>query len=271
MPVSYLITGASRGIGAGFLKQLSRDPNNLIIGLVRDKVATDKKVAQELGDLPNVHIVQGDITNYEELELAVKEVSRITEGTLDYIIANAGVAGRTGNLPINILAEKREDLEKDFFYTFNTNVIGNANVINLFLPFVLKGKTKKVIAISSAHGDLDLIRDLGIEVSAPYAVSKAALNCLITMYDAHYRPEGVLFLAICPGFVDTGVLDNVSEEEKPYVEKLVASFSKHSPNPKKQSPEEAVNNVMSVVQKASIDNGDGGMFLSHLGSRTQWL
>lgn len=72
------------------------------------------------------------------------------------------------------------------------------------MPLVLKGKAKRVIALSSGHGDLDLIRDISIKVSTPYAVSKAALNALIAKYDAAYRSEGVLFLSISPGIVDTG-------------------------------------------------------------------
>ena len=36
---------------------------------MRDKAGTDKKIASELGDLKNVHIVQADLTNYDELKV----------------------------------------------------------------------------------------------------------------------------------------------------------------------------------------------------------
>lgn len=48
-------------------------------------------------------------------------------------------------------------------------------------------------------------------------------------------------------------------------------LAKHSPNWKMSTAEEAADNCMAVANKASIENGDGGMFLSHFGSRTQWV
>lgn len=38
---------------------------------------------------------------------------------------------------------------------------------------------------------------------APYAASKAALNLLIAKFSASYADEGILFLSLCPGLVDT--------------------------------------------------------------------
>jgi hypothetical protein len=63
---SYVVTGVSRGLGVSFtcplpsrsksvfyyqyefLRQRSSDPENTVIGLVRDKPATDKKLSEEL-------------------------------------------------------------------------------------------------------------------------------------------------------------------------------------------------------------------------------
>ena len=72
---------------------------------------------------------------------------------------------------------------------------------------ILKGKQKKVIAISSGHADLDLISDYEIEVNAPYTVGKAALNTAVAKFGAEYGKDGVLFMSISPGVVDTGNLD----------------------------------------------------------------
>ena len=85
---SYLITGVSRGLGVRstcslpcqsksnlhyqyeFLRQLSSDPENTVIGLVRDKSATDKKISEELKvQLSNVHILEADITDYDALKV----------------------------------------------------------------------------------------------------------------------------------------------------------------------------------------------------------
>jgi len=52
-----------------FLRYISADPANTVVGLVRDKVTTEKKVSEELGTRPNVHIIQADITDYDSLKV----------------------------------------------------------------------------------------------------------------------------------------------------------------------------------------------------------
>jgi hypothetical protein len=91
-----------------FLRQISSNPENTVVGLVRDKAATDKKIASELDNRQNIHIVQGDMTDYASLKVlgiigtsylcrigwqydqkAVEDTAEITGGALDYVIANA--------------------------------------------------------------------------------------------------------------------------------------------------------------------------------------
>lgn len=50
------------------IRQLSADPNNVIVGLARDKDATIKKVKEELGEIPNVHILRGDLDDRDSLK-----------------------------------------------------------------------------------------------------------------------------------------------------------------------------------------------------------
>lgn len=86
---SYLITGASRGIGLAFLDNISSNPNNVAIGLVRNVAASEAKVAS--WNRNNIYFVQGDLENYESLKSAAAATAKITGGSLDYLIANAGL------------------------------------------------------------------------------------------------------------------------------------------------------------------------------------
>lgn len=86
---SYVVSGVSRGLGFALLGQLSSDPENIVIGLVRDVPSTLKRVADEYGSPSNVHILHGDLEDHESLRKAAAETSRITGGSLDYLIANA--------------------------------------------------------------------------------------------------------------------------------------------------------------------------------------
>ncbi len=73
------------------------------------------------------------------------------------------------------------------------------------MPLVLKGRVKKVIAISTGFADNDLTTKYDVAIAGPYSVSKAALNTVVAKFAAQYREDGVLFMAICPGVVDTGM------------------------------------------------------------------
>ena len=97
--------------------------------------------------------------------------------------------------------DKVEELEDVSSKLFQTNVVGNIHLFNLFLPLVLKGKIKKVITISSGHADLYLINDLEIETNALYSASKAAMNVIVAKFNAQYKKDGVLFVSIIPGVV----------------------------------------------------------------------
>ncbi len=59
------------------------------MGLVRDKAVTEKRVSEELPNRQNIHVVQGDLTDYASLKKAMGHTADITGGILDYVIANA--------------------------------------------------------------------------------------------------------------------------------------------------------------------------------------
>jgi NAD(P)-dependent dehydrogenase (short-subunit alcohol dehydrogenase family) len=96
-----------------------------------------------------------------------------------------------------------EALDRDLLDCFNTNVIGNIHLFNLYVPLVLKGRVKKVIAISTGMADNDLVAKYDLDPAAPYSISKAALNAAVAKFAAQYRKDGVLFMSICPGVVAT--------------------------------------------------------------------
>jgi len=93
-----------------------------------------------------------------------------------------------------------------------TNVVGNVHLFNLFLPLILKGQQKKVIYISSGHADLDLISKYEVEQAGIYSVGKAATNTVVAKFGAEYAKDGVLFMSISPGVVDTGHLDTAKRK-----------------------------------------------------------
>ncbi|PKY06703.1 putative short chain dehydrogenase [Aspergillus campestris IBT 28561] len=269
----YVVTGVSRGIGLEFLKQLSEDPKNLIVGLVRDKVATEQKVATELGGRPNVHILHGDLANYATLKQAAADTADIVgERGVDYLVANGGLVPHLDAYgPIGALADKVEEVEAVSSQLWQTNVIGNMHLFHLFLPLVLKGHVKKVITLSTGMADLDLINNCEVDIAGLYAASKAAMNVIVAKFNAQYKKDGVLFLSISPGFVEVGRYTDVTPEEAQGMTGFVGNLLAYAPHFKGPiTPEESVRHIRSTWEKASIEGGFGGAFVSHLGNK-QWV
>ncbi|KAK5940812.1 hypothetical protein PMZ80_007229 [Knufia obscura] len=261
---SYVVTGASRGLGYGFIKVLSQQPNNLVIGLVRNKEATDAKIAAD--NLKNIHIIQADITDLASLEGAKAQIEKLTP-SIDYLINNAAfLPGNTAFKKLTDFTDNPKVLEDDLRLSVETNVLGVIWTTNTFLPLVRKSSIKKVITISSGMADISFVNDYEIFEGGPYTISKAAVNTVVAKYNAALKHEGILFLAISPGFVNTG-----ADSMPPPDSELPKKFMRAYPHFKGGiSPEESVEAVMGVVDKASVDNEFAGAFVSHLGNQ-QWL
>ncbi|KAL5528167.1 hypothetical protein ACEPAF_7303 [Sanghuangporus sanghuang] len=269
---SYVVTGASRGLGLEFVNQLSQSPDNVVFGLVRNK-----KTADKLGALGrrNVYILEADVTDVKALKAAAQQVSKVTGGTLDVLINNAAFIDDERNaLTLDGYPEGREDLlEQDLLKNFNINVIGVIHATNAFLPLLRSGSVndiKKVVTISSGVGDVLFTLSTGDSVGAPYSISKAAVNLAVAKYAAEYKDQGIVFLAISPGLVSTKEpLDQPTEEDLKKFEAMVASFRKAYPDfAGPITPEESVRAILVVVDKATIENT--GAFISHKGNQ-EWL
>ena len=88
---------------------------------------------------------------------------------------------------------------------FNINTLGNIHLFRHFVPLIKKGSIKKVVALSTGQADIEFTNESGMLIQAPYAMSKIALNMAVAKYHVQYAPEGILFMAISPGLVDTGL------------------------------------------------------------------
>ncbi|PTB37060.1 uncharacterized protein TrAFT101_010794 [Trichoderma asperellum] len=264
---SWVITGVSRGLGFEFIRQLSENPANTIFGLVRDKAAVESKVTAEIGR-KNIHIIQADTTDSLALERAAQYVSEKTNGALDYVIANAALQSKTALVSFDTLSRDPKGLEQDVIDHFRVNTIGAIHLFNTFMPLILKGQAKKVIAISTGMSDPEMTLKADIYQATSYAMSKAALNMAVAKFSALYREKGVLCMAICPGAVDTGSLNIKTEEEGQLAVAMFEKFKQYSPTfegPTK--PEDSAKSVLALINRATVSGGYAGVFLSHMESK----
>ncbi|KFY37273.1 hypothetical protein V494_04854 [Pseudogymnoascus sp. VKM F-4513 (FW-928)] len=256
---SYVVTGASKGLGYAFIKQLASDPANTVVGIVRDVAATEKKLTED--GIKNVKVYKADITDLPALKAAAADV-QATVGGIDYLIANAA-----------FVPTSPEVLEKDLVDSFSINVVGLINTVNAFIGGVRKGNVKKVIAITSGMGDIDFVNELELDIAPSYAISKAGVNMALAKYSALYKQEGILFLGICPGSVNTDALNagNLNEEDLKRLGVVGAKTIAYAPHFKGPVPaEEAAERVLAIVERSKLEDGKAGTAVSQTGT-DKWM
>ena len=152
----------------------------------------------------NVVAIKLDIDSTEDWKQAADAVGKATGGKLDVLIHNAADLGiETAGLAPAADADKAELIKSAILSTMQTNVLSVLDGTNAFLPLLLAGKEKKLIAISTAFALPEVSLQAQVAMSLPYSASKAALNILVAKYAVELKPKGVKVLAISPGWVKT--------------------------------------------------------------------
>ncbi|KAJ7361039.1 hypothetical protein DFH08DRAFT_910972 [Mycena albidolilacea] len=244
---SYVVTGASRGIGLEFVKQLSADSENKVFAIVRNKAnATNLHALSR----DNVTILQADVTDPAALKVAA-EVSTATDNKLDYLINNAGSSTNPG-------------LTLDRF-----NTVGVVHSTNAFLPLLKNGSAKKILTLSSCLGDLDFTLAGEIEAQPSYSIAKAALNMVVAKYAVQFKAQGFVFMAISPGIVDVSGTNESGPGAVEEFKMLSRGVPKAAPDFKGFiTPEDSVKKQLEVLNRWTVD--ESGAYVSHLGNK-QWL
>ncbi|EJF62199.1 NAD(P)-binding protein [Dichomitus squalens LYAD-421 SS1] len=199
---SYLVAGASRGIGLEYVLQLAKRADAVVIALVRNPTKSTH-LTSAIADLKNVHVVAGDVTDYRTLELASKQVGEITGGKLDYLIHNAA------NLDMSTFFKGFDDytdveqLDSDFIDAFKVNSLGPVHSIRAFLPLLRASSTKKIVVIGTAGALPEFARFIGVSGTAAYTMTKAAGLLATTKYAVQLKGEGFVVVSLNPGLVNT--------------------------------------------------------------------
>lgn len=199
---SYAITGASKGIGLEFVRQLAADTSNTVLAIVRNPKASE--ISELASKHPNVHVVKGDVTDPKSILEAASTAATITGGKLDVLIHNSNaIDSATAAFSPSQFPFDAEAVRAIFEPSFNTAIYGGLWATNAFLPLIEKGNQKKIVHISTAMGDTDFINKTGVSYAVAYSVAKAGMNIQVAKYAAELAPKGIKVLALSPGWVDT--------------------------------------------------------------------
>ncbi|MBF0521643.1 MAG: 3-oxoacyl-[acyl-carrier-protein] reductase [Candidatus Omnitrophica bacterium] len=193
-----IVTGGGRGIGRAIVLKLASLGCNVAFNYVKNKeaAASLEKEVQKLGVKCQSRSV--DIKDFAK----VKEwVDFIKEefGGLDILVNNAG-----------IIVDKALMLmsEEDWNSVIDTNLNGMFNASRAVIVTFLKQKSGHVINISSVSGLIGLPRQTN------YSASKGAMNAFTKSLAKEVAAYGIKVNAIAPGFIETEMLSEFSDEQK---------------------------------------------------------
>ncbi|KZV96957.1 NAD(P)-binding protein [Exidia glandulosa HHB12029] len=262
---SYVVAGASRGLGLEFVVQLAAKGNE-VFALARNP--DQSKGLQELKGKPGVTILKADITDPVSLRAAAEQVAKATGGGLDVLINNAAwFSEKNAFLQIDDYPTDQELID-DFKLSFETNVLGPILTTNIFIPLLLKGKTKKVLSLSTGVADPAFVLKSEFPYGVAYGIAKTGVEMANVKYAIKYKKDGLVFLAISPGVVNTA-LEPPPPEVIPKLQEMVTAFQKVAPHfTGPITPTESVNLMLGVLDRTTIE--ESGSFVSHLGTR-DWL
>ena len=178
-----LITGANKGIGLEFVRQL-KSKGYAVLGCCRHP-----EKAHELNELAD-EVFQLDVTNDQNIA-ALKQT--LNNRPIDLLVNNAGISGEQGVTIGNINRE-------NFINVFNVNCISVVKLSEALLPNLLASEEKNILVVSSRMGS---ISDNDSGKSYAYRASKAALNCVMRSFAIDVKAQGIHVMLIHPGWVKT--------------------------------------------------------------------
>jgi NAD(P)-dependent dehydrogenase (short-subunit alcohol dehydrogenase family) len=203
-----LITGANTGIGFQIAKDLAAKGITVLIG--SRSLENGKKAASEIG--ASAHAVQLDVTNQSSIVAAATRIEK-EFGHLDILVNNAGISkiGSPKGTVEEVVKSGKFSTAKldDIRAIYETNVFGVVAVTQAMLPLLRKGRSSRIVIVSSGVGSLTRTLGEGGEhlrqLFGMYSGSKTALNAVMVGLALELAPEGIKVNAACPGYTRTAL------------------------------------------------------------------
>ncbi|MDH3741931.1 MAG: SDR family oxidoreductase [Hyphomicrobiales bacterium] len=184
-----LVTGGRGGIGRAICARFVKEGAQVFAGDLSEQGSLDGSAA------PSDHFVRLDVSSEDEAIAAMAKVAD-TCGKLDILVNAAGV---------EIEKTIEETSLDDWNKIFAINVTGTFLASKHALPLLRKSDGASIINFGSYDG---FIADPGL---AAYCATKGAVHALTKAMACDHGPEGIRVNAICPGYIDTPMLQSFFE------------------------------------------------------------
>lgn len=191
-----LITGAARGIGKALALKFAEEGANIAFtDLVIDDSGEETRKEIEAKGVKCLAYAS-NAANFEETAEVVKKIHE-DFGTIDVLVNNAGIT--KDGLMLRMT-------EAQWDAVINVNLKSAFNFVHACLPIMMRQRGGSIINMSSVvgvHGNAG---------QANYAASKAGMIALAKSVAQEMGSRGVRANAIAPGFIETAMTHQLSDE-----------------------------------------------------------
>ncbi|MCX2966522.1 SDR family oxidoreductase [Gordonia aquimaris] len=230
---TVLITGAASGIGRATAEAAARDGAQLVLTDLHADALDDvvKRINTSGGEV--VYHQAGDISDHQWVSTFARQVD-----------AEVGVMGVVMNIAGVSAWGTVDNLEHRHWRTMvDVNLMGPIHVIESFVPqMIRRGAGGHLVNVSSAAGLL------AFPWHAAYSASKFGVRGMSEVLRFDLRRHGIGVSLVCPGGVDTPLVDTVDivgvDRTDPRVKAAVANFHKVA-----VSPEKAAQAILAGVRR----------------------
>lgn len=192
---TVVVTGASKGIGRAVAKEFANNGYNVVI-CYNNSVSDAQQLLNEISQTTRAIAVKVDVSNEDDVKNMV-EITKKTFGNIDVLVNCAGVSDT------RLLIDSTKD---DYDFVFDTNMRGTYNTCKLVGREMLSNQSGKIINISSIWG----LR--GGSCESVYSASKGAIIAFTKALAKELGPNGINVNVVAPGFIQTDMTKNVTEE-----------------------------------------------------------
>ena len=189
-----LITGASGGIGSAIAKNLGQQGAHVILHGTR--AGRLEELASEIGT--NVSVVTANLSDREAVGGLVSEAAKAT-GAIDILVNNAGIT--RDNLFMRMKDEEWDDV-------LEVNLTSSMLLCRSAIRAMMKARWGRIISISSIVGVT------GNPGQTNYAASKAGMIGFSKSLAAEVASRGITVNVVAPGFIETPMTDELTDEQK---------------------------------------------------------